>query len=524
MNHFVTAFLFFALMVPSAFAKYVAVLETITENAELLDGSELRYLTDVFRGEAVKALPAEQNYTIMTRENISMMLPPGTSIEDCEGSCLAETGKKIAADYVTQARIGKVGEGMFVTAELYETGSNKLVASFNGKGNSLEDLEQVVIQKSGDFFKKIKVNSGYTGFGGIGDVSSGGSFSFQGQKKFIVEIVTQPEGALPTIDGKGFPKCTSTPCKVQVEAGEHRFVASLDHYEDAEKIEVVSSNDQKIELELLPNFGYLNLRPVLVNGIGRESELKMTIDNVDAKIGNNMLDPGLHEVSIRHRCYDPVDFKVLIEKQKTETFNQKLNVGVAGLELDVEWAGDPQVVPVYVNGKDAGSTPFVGEVPVCGSVSVGDRDQMEDVPLDLKWHEVTKMNYSLQDAPDAVISRKPGIQEHAQEAYVALDCPTEDDCKQTQPDVGESIPANVNQEKSGYNIGLIAASSVITVTGIVLGVVGNSNAKSAHEKGFTSEKEYRKNKDDAHNGQLLRTIGTVTAIVGGIGLGLSFTF
>ena len=81
----------FLLLVPCfAFAKYMAVLETLSPN-DLLTRQEKLYLTDILRGQAVYILPAEQNWTIMTRENINVMLPPGKTIEECEGSCLAET-------------------------------------------------------------------------------------------------------------------------------------------------------------------------------------------------------------------------------------------------------------------------------------------------------------------------------------------------------------------------------------------------------------------------------------------------
>lgn len=64
------------------------------------------FLTDKLRDRAKAVLPAYMGYVIMTRENINAMLPPGKSIEECEGSCLVETGKNIAADYVAQARVG----------------------------------------------------------------------------------------------------------------------------------------------------------------------------------------------------------------------------------------------------------------------------------------------------------------------------------------------------------------------------------------------------------------------------------
>ena len=97
-------FVFLVLLLSvNAFAAYVAVLETVADGSardsvSLLDRL---YLTNVLRERAIMELPAEENFIIMTRENIKAMLPPGKSIEDCEGGCLAETGRNIAADYVS---------------------------------------------------------------------------------------------------------------------------------------------------------------------------------------------------------------------------------------------------------------------------------------------------------------------------------------------------------------------------------------------------------------------------------------
>ena len=92
--------LFILLLSSNSFAAYVAVLETVSDEKakDSVSLSDRQFLTNVLREQAVKELPASQNYTIMTRENIQQMLPPGVSIEECEGSCLVETGKNIAAD------------------------------------------------------------------------------------------------------------------------------------------------------------------------------------------------------------------------------------------------------------------------------------------------------------------------------------------------------------------------------------------------------------------------------------------
>ena len=92
----------------------------------------------------------------MTRENILQMLPPGKAIEDCEGNCLVETGKNIAADYICQARVGRFGTSLTLSAELYETAGNKLIASFNGRGQNVEELLVLIENKSHEFFSAIR--------------------------------------------------------------------------------------------------------------------------------------------------------------------------------------------------------------------------------------------------------------------------------------------------------------------------------------------------------------------------------
>ena len=146
------------LLCTNAFATHVAVLETMADGdtKDSLSLLDRQYLTNVLREQAVKELPAEENYTIMTRENISAMLPPGKAIEDCEGSCLAETGRNISADYVCQARVGRFGSKLTLSAELYETAGNKLVTSFNGRGADVEELLKLIEEKSPAFFRRVK--------------------------------------------------------------------------------------------------------------------------------------------------------------------------------------------------------------------------------------------------------------------------------------------------------------------------------------------------------------------------------
>ena len=175
MKKWLFPFVLLILLSTDAFAAYVAVLETGVDPSvkKKVKLSDRQYLTNVLREEAVNQLPPDEDYTIMTRENISAMLPPGKSIDECEGSCLAETGRNISADYVCQARVGSFGSKLTLSAEIYETAGNKLVASFNGQGTNVEGLLKVIKENAPEFFGKVKNANRDAGSGGIGEAPKG---------------------------------------------------------------------------------------------------------------------------------------------------------------------------------------------------------------------------------------------------------------------------------------------------------------------------------------------------------------
>jgi len=518
-----TVFVLLLCFVASTSAAYVAVLETMADASakDIVSLSNRQYLTNVLREEAVKQLPAVQNYTIMTRENINAMLPPGKSIEDCEGSCLAETGKNIAADYICQARVGRFDGKLTLSAELYETAGNKLMASFNGRGANLSELLDLIKRKAPDFFRSIKGNTtGFSGIGGISEVGSVDEFSYGGKKKYIVEISSSPAGAVPTIDGKADPKCLSTPCKVQVEEGEHRIVVSKERYDDAETIEDVRVNNQKVELTLSPNFGFLDVKPALGKFAANWGKLQITVDGNRVMGTRMLLDPGIHSVRLAHPCYDPVEFKVSIVKNKTEVFDQAMQRGKGGLELNAEYNGEPQAVAVFIDGMESGSTPYSGEVPLCAEVMLKGDGWSEYANVRAKWREVVQVTHRLRHAPDGVAMAEDDTYARANAAYDELDG------KESRATAGENIPTNVESEKSGSSRWLVLGiGAAATVTGMVLAIVGNSNAKdAAATEYFANDSEFNDAKNKAQTGQILRGVGIGLAIVGAAGIGISFAF
>ena len=486
------------LLAGTSFAKFVAVLETVGDGKDGLSLSERQYLTNMLREQAVQELPAELNFTIMTRENIMMMLPPGKSIEDCEGSCLAETGKNIAADYVAQARVGKVGSNISISVELYETAGSKLVASFNGLGADVDALINVIKAKAPEFFRKAR--------GGATGIVRTGFDGIQNQS-FVVNVSTNPQGAALSIDGRPVPQCVHTPCEVLVDAGEHRFVAILEHHEDGEGVFSVTGNGQQISLDLVPRYGTLKLDLVFPSG-GTYEELKIKVDNNLVPAADKVLmDPGTREVSIAHRCYNPVSFKVGVFRDKEEVFKESLKPLMGGLSLKSRSASGAETnLPVFVNGEKVGTTPFTGSVPVCAKIAVV--DDAGEHPLDVKIEQgqVTQFEYV----------------EPAKETAVADAVATQPEVASPQP--GESVPTNVDQPEKSSHLGLKITFGVASLLGFGAAIAGEIGAKHFRDKEPDGETSYKNRLDTIDGFEKMRGAGLILGGVGLVAFGLTFVF
>ena len=473
------------LLAGASFAKFVAVLETVGDGKDGLSLSERQYLTNMLREQAVRELPAELNFTIMTRENIMMMLPPGKSIEDCEGSCLAETGKNIAADYVAQARVGKVGDNLSISAELYETAGNKLVASFNGLGANVNALIEVINLKAPEFFRKARGGS-------TGVIRT--EFDNVQNQAFVVNVSTNPAGAALSIDGRPVPKCSATPCQVMVDAGDHRFVAVLEHYEDAEGQFNVNANGQQISLDMVPRYGTLKLDLEFPLG-GKYEELQVKVDGKDVPAAESVImDPGTHDVTIAHRCYSPVTFKVGISRDKEETFKESLKPAMGGLSLKAHSkSGEELKLPVYVGSEKKGFTPFTGSVPVCAPLSVGAVAGKNPVEVNLVPGEVTEFDYVKSDADASAVA-------------------------------GESIPSNVEQPEKSSHIALKITFGAVSLLGFGAAIFSELKQKALFDQEPENQDEYKKNLEDIDNFEPIRRVGLLVGGLGLVALGVTFFF
>jgi len=145
-----------------AFAVYgqqerIAIIQTL-DDRDSISFSDLAYLTDRLRETAVNVLPS-QRYGIMTTESIVAFLgSQERAIKACkEASCLAELGRKVSADYVAQAHIGRFDRNLTIKTELYNSKSGNLIGSFTGSSKNVSGLLTIIDEKASDLFKRILV-------------------------------------------------------------------------------------------------------------------------------------------------------------------------------------------------------------------------------------------------------------------------------------------------------------------------------------------------------------------------------
>ena len=133
--------------------KKIAVL--ILQNDSALKASQVAYLTEQVRAAALR-LPAK-TYTVMTKENILEMLPPGVdNLAACEGDCEVETGRNIGADYVVTGTLVRFEKTYKSFLKLHETKTGTLLKTAQASSRTINGLETALERAGYRLFKPLR--------------------------------------------------------------------------------------------------------------------------------------------------------------------------------------------------------------------------------------------------------------------------------------------------------------------------------------------------------------------------------
>ncbi|MDR2582299.1 MAG: hypothetical protein LBC75_02330 [Fibromonadaceae bacterium] len=134
----------------------VAILNTEDDGEPHLDFTDLNYLNARLREIAVKMLPKEKYFVMTAQSIIDMMGSMENARKVCkEAQCIAEIGRKISADYIGQARLGRFGSNLTISMELYHSARGNLIGSFTGRAKDVYGLEAIVNENAPQMLGKM---------------------------------------------------------------------------------------------------------------------------------------------------------------------------------------------------------------------------------------------------------------------------------------------------------------------------------------------------------------------------------
>jgi len=368
--------------------KSLAILRTEDDGDPPVEPTNLNFLTVRLREIAGNIL--QNRYDIMTEQTIVNKLGKDNARSVCKeaASCLAKVGQSIEADYIGQARLGRFGGNLAITVQLYNSASGfEASPSITGTAKDIDGLLAVLNEKAPGMFRKMPgVSSGKASapsFAGVAGVQTAGGYEFDGGKSYLVNLSTEPAGAIMSFDGVPASSCPKTPCKAELREGSIRIIAALDQYETADTTVSIKQNNQSINIRLKANFGVLEIKPAYLDGIGGNEQWSLAINGKAASSWENRFSPGKYNVELGHRCYEALSFEAGINKDSREVFDMSKHIALkkGGLVLSAERDGEPVSEPVFVNGKQVGETPFSGAVPLCAKIEIGKDRETVDVKL-----------------------------------------------------------------------------------------------------------------------------------------------
>ena len=210
--------------------------------------------------------------------------------------------------------------------------------------------------------------------GGISGVqSSDDYYELELERFHLVNVSTEPSGAVLSFNGEPVSGCAQSPCKVQLAEGQVRIIAVLEQYDRIDTAVSVKQSNQSVNIKLKANFGVLELKPAYSDGLGRSEGWGLSINGKSASLGEIRLSPSKYNVRLSHRCYEDISFDVGINKGSREVFDMEKHIKLkrGGLVLSAEKAGQHVGQPVFIDGQQVGETPFSGTVAVCSVVEIG---------------------------------------------------------------------------------------------------------------------------------------------------------
>lgn len=361
----------------------LAVLEFADQAG--LSQYEIEALSDEVR-EAALVLGRE-GLRVMTRESMLVMLPPGTTLAECQGAqCEVEMGRKVGADLVVAGTVGRFAGQLEVRLKAFDTRTAALLGACSASGADLAEIRRRMRAEAEALFRRIL----------SGTVSGGGTRGGEAEVETLIARPEAPRGVSVEDEGTGLlfvqtepPKATVFldgrdlgPAPVQVEApvGRRTLRAEMGRlWHPAVQAVDLTPRGAKVTLRLAPAHGTL-----VVESDPPGAEVFLDGEPVGR---TPWQDPrrasGEYRVRVVLEGYLPREDRVRVEDGGMARHAVRLGRNQGALDVQ----SDPPGAAIHVNDRPTGRvTPAViPEVPagpaLVRATLPGHRDAVEKVEV-----------------------------------------------------------------------------------------------------------------------------------------------
>ena len=316
---------------------------------------------DVREGVLVAVKPQQEQYLVMTRENMmSILNEMGRSIEDCSGECEVEIARNIGADYVISGEVYLIEEQYILSLKMHDTQKGNLLGREEAKGQKITELLEeatnsatTLVSTSLDIDVKNTVQNGST------------NNKIQSQKTndemVSVSFDSNPSGASVYIDHQLL--CNTTPCEKFVSKGAHHLKYVLQRYADhIESIEVQDDNTS-FHISLQSHFGVYTVHSAPLGFVVYENGTVLGTTPFEAE-----LIPGTHQLEIQDPCYQNSTTEVFAEEGERKDIYINLLEKRSGILVEAYVDDNPIRTDIFVDGIKVGKTGTQIDIPLCSQL------------------------------------------------------------------------------------------------------------------------------------------------------------
>ena len=336
--------------VDKVMAKRVVILDF--KNGAQIPDKDLELIVTLLRGSFIDQLG--DHLSLISNENVRELLPEGTTIEDCEGTCEVQTGRLLQAHFVVTGKVLSFSSSskLQVIINMHDTMTSNSITSVRMSG-SIADVEEQIPQAARKLVSRLRKHMGLDSLRlertneedftlSVAKVRESDSMSKASEQDSSFIIIKSEQETTIYIDGK---LAGDTPLQLPLLKGKHTLKATSPMYHTSVTDFEIGSSNLELNIKLKPTFGTLEIRSDPSNAL-----VYLNGTNIGKTPITTKRVAGKYLLQIKKSCYANYEQEFKVE----ESQNYQLMGSMSYYCLSSKVNSQPSGALIYVNGKTTG--------------------------------------------------------------------------------------------------------------------------------------------------------------------------